>query len=142
MPIFLFSFLSKNKLAYNLTWKYNISYKIVQLTIFVTSRIYHYTNNVESWTMINITILYVSHYLENLLTFFFYDEYQESQHDILRSFCCVLVLWNLNIHCFLFPRDVIKKRREILCAYFCICSNTMCFRLLHYIFQKLLKTYY
>ena len=53
------------------------------------------------------------------------------QHNILRSFCCVLVLWNLYIIAFFFSRDVIAKEKEISCAYFCFCSNTMCFRLLH-----------
>ena len=44
----------------------------------------------------------------------------------------VLVLWNLYIQCFrLFSHDVIAKRKEISCAYFCFCSNIVCFCLLH-----------
>ena len=71
-------------------------------------------------------------FLLNYNCYFVTNELSSSlQHNILHSFCCVLVLWNLYSHCFLFSCDVIEKRREISCAYFCFCSNTKCFCLLH-----------
>ena len=62
------------------------------------------------------------------------------QHNIPCSFCCVLVLWNLFI-AFFFLVGVVAKRKEISCAYFCFCSSTMCFRLLHIIRYKQFVNY-